>query len=77
MKFHTAVSLLLASITAGIHAFSSSSLHRHRAIPSVLFMQDSAEAVKAAMEASETHGKTSPEARAAWSLVEEIDAANR
>ena len=29
------------------------------------------------MAASEEFGKTSPEARAAWDIVEELDAANR
>lgn len=38
---------------------------------------DSSDAVKAAMEASEKFGKTSPEARMAWELVEELDASNR
>jgi hypothetical protein len=45
--------------------------------PSCLFMQDTAEAIKTAMEASESFGKTSAEARSAWELVEELDAANR
>lgn len=37
---------------------------------------ETSEAVKAAMEASEMYGKTSKEAQLAWSLVEEMDAAN-
>mmetsp|Transcript_14726 Transcript_14726/g.20494 ORF Transcript_14726/g.20494 Transcript_14726/m.20494 type:complete len:152 (-) Transcript_14726:182-637(-) len=37
---------------------------------------DTADAIKAAMEASEKFGKTSVEARLAWDTVEEMDAAN-
>lgn len=34
---------------------------------------DSSEAVKAALEASKKYGATSPEARVAWDIVEEMD----
>lgn len=37
---------------------------------------DSSDAVKAAMEASEKYGATSPEAAAAWDIVEEMDASD-
>jgi len=37
---------------------------------------DTADAIKAAMAASEEFGKTSVEARLAWDAVEEMDAAN-
>ena len=37
---------------------------------------DTSKAIEAALEASKTFGKTSVEARMAWELVEEIDAAN-
>jgi len=37
---------------------------------------DTADAIKAAMEASAKYGKTSVEARLAWDAVEEMDAAN-
>lgn len=37
---------------------------------------DTSDAIKAALQASKEFGKTSPEARMAWELVEEIDAAN-
>lgn len=36
---------------------------------------DAAEAIQAAMMASQMFGKTSPEARVAWDIVEEMDAA--
>lgn len=38
--------------------------------------KDTSDAIKAALEASKTFGKASQEARVAWELVEEIDAAN-
>lgn len=38
--------------------------------------KDTSDAIKAALEASNTFGKTSKEARVAWELVEEIDSAN-
>ena len=38
---------------------------------------DTSDAVKKALEASRVYGKTSVEARMAWELVEEMDAANR
>merc|ERR1712154_93820 len=38
---------------------------------------DSSDAVKAAMEASEKYGATSPEARVLWEVVEEMDASGR
>ena len=43
----------------------------------VMASSASEEAVKDAMAAAEKYGKASPEARAAWDIVEEIDAANR
>ena len=47
--------------------------------PATLIMASTAseDAVKAAMAAAEKYGKASPEARAAWDIVEEIDAATR
>ena len=38
---------------------------------------DTSDAVKNALEASRVYGKTSAEARMAWDIVEELDAANR
>ena len=38
---------------------------------------DTSEAVANALEASKMYGGTSPEARVAWDIVEELDAANR
>jgi len=37
---------------------------------------DTTEAVKNALEAAKIYGKTSPEAKMAWDIVEELDAAN-
>ena len=37
---------------------------------------DSSDAVKAAMEATEKYGAKSPEAAAAWDIVEEMDASD-
>ena len=37
---------------------------------------DTSKAIKAALEASKTYGKTSVEARMAWEAVEEMDAIN-
>ena len=77
-------SLLLAS--SSVSAFAPSSRaratfvngHAARAQAATpLKMQDTANAVAAAKEASEQYGGTSPEARMAWELVEELDAANR
>lgn len=45
-------------------------------VASRLYMKDTSEAVAAATEASKKYGETSPEARVAWELVEELDAAN-
>ena len=71
MKFNAAIFCLLGSATAFV---PKTSLQQRSY---ALFMQDTSEAVKAAMDASETYGKTSPEAKAAWALLEELDAANR
>lgn len=38
---------------------------------------DTSEAVKNALEASKVYGATSEEAKLAWDIVEEVDAANR
>jgi hypothetical protein len=37
---------------------------------------DATAAIQAALEASKTHGPTSPEARVAWGAVEEMDASD-
>ena len=44
---------------------------------STLLKADSAQAINEAMAASEKFGASSAEARAAWDVVEEIDASNR
>ena len=43
-------------------------------VPAALI--DTSKAIKAALEASKTHGKASVEARMAWEAVEEMDAIN-
>jgi len=69
-------------LNASFLLLSSVSAFAPRAIflrpSSCLFVKyDTSAAIKNAMEASETFGKTSAEARSAWELVEELDAANR
>lgn len=79
MKIYFASFLLLSSAsTASAFAPSSRAFVRPASVStsSALQMQDTAEAIAAAREASEKFGKTSPEARMAWELVEELDAAN-
>jgi len=69
------VSLLL-TIGSSVGAFAPRAFLRP-SLSSRLGMQvDTSEAIQQALEASETFGKTSPEARSAWELVEELDAAN-
>ena len=78
MKLSFASSLLLlggtACGTAG--AFAPSSKVAFRPSSCLSMTKDTSEAVKAATEASEKYGKASPEARMAWEVVEEMDAAN-
>lgn len=70
MKLYIALSLIGSAAAFAPHA----SFVR----PTIsLSMVDSSAEVEAAMEASEKYGKTSPEARQAWELVEELDASNR
>ena len=73
MKFNAAILFIAASTCS---AFVPKA-NMQRAASSRLLMQDTAQAVQAAMAASEKFGKTSPQARSAWELVEEMDAANR
>ena len=72
MKFNTAILFLLGSA----NAFVPQATWKQPVSSSALFVKDTSEAVQAAMEASEKYGKTSPEARVAWNVVEELDAAN-
>jgi len=44
---------------------------------SAMFSTDVSDAIAVAKAASKEHGATSVEARIAWELVEELDAANR
>ena len=66
MKLSFAV-IFLSSVSA----FSPSASLMGRSATS-LSMVDTASAIEEAMAASEKYGKTSPEARAAWDIVEEM-----
>lgn len=69
------VSSLVILLISSADAFAP--MHMASRTPTFLRMSvDTADAVKEAKEASEKFGATSPEARVAWELVEEIDAAN-
>jgi hypothetical protein len=78
MKLNIAVLFYMATSTA-TNAFAPSIISRQSSSLSLvsLLMQDTSKAVEEAMAASEKYGKTSPEASAAWAIVEELDAANR
>ena len=67
------VAFLLA-LVASTNAFAPAGFG---ARTSTLLKADSAQAIKDAQAASEKYGASSPEARVAWDLVEEIDASNR
>eukprot|EP00977_Amphora_coffeiformis_P017477 scaffold5744_cov159-Amphora_coffeaeformis.AAC.6 len=71
MKLH-----LVILFISGANAFTPKSTYTQRPSFSSRFMQDTSDAVQEATKASETFGKTSPEARTAWNNVEELDAAN-
>mmetsp|Transcript_68258 Transcript_68258/g.102948 ORF Transcript_68258/g.102948 Transcript_68258/m.102948 type:complete len:145 (-) Transcript_68258:219-653(-) len=72
MKLSTAILFASASVAS---AFAPSNMFASRG--QALFAgSEVEEAIQAAKEASEKFGKTSPEAAAAWDVVEEIDAAS-
>lgn len=71
MKFSISALALLV-----ISADAFAPMHMARAPTALSMSVDTTEAVKAAKEASEKYGATSPEARIAWENVEEMDAAN-
>lgn len=76
----TVAGLLLSILTYSASAFSPRSAFaaRSTAITTTrLSMVDSSSAVKEALAASKKFGATSEEARAAWDIVEEMDASNR
>lgn len=64
------------SLLASAHAFTPAAFGVSRS-STALCMVQSADAVKAALEASKKYGATSVEARTAWDIVEEMDASNR
>lgn len=70
--------LTLLALFASANAFAPLALNTAQRGP-VTFLEATAseEAVKEAMAASEKFGKASKEARAAWDIVEEIDASTR
>mmetsp|Transcript_2601 Transcript_2601/g.5629 ORF Transcript_2601/g.5629 Transcript_2601/m.5629 type:complete len:177 (+) Transcript_2601:125-655(+) len=76
MKLTVALSLSLLTTGSAFAPIAMKKTALTFSSPAVMFMQDTTAAVEEAMEASETYGKASPEARAAWGLVEELDAAN-
>lgn len=65
---------LFLSLVSGSAAFAPPMVSGRRA--SSLFIVDTSKPIEEAMAASEEFGKSSPEARAAWDIVEELDAAN-
>lgn len=67
----------IALLVASAHGFAPVPIGVRSRAPTALCMSDSETAIKDAMAASKKHGATSPEARAAWDIVEEIDAATR
>jgi len=72
--------LLIILAPTGVGAFIPRSVFAARpaSVASTrLPMVDSSAAVQDALEASKKYGPTSAEARAAWDIVEEIDASNR
>mmetsp|Transcript_33225 Transcript_33225/g.61185 ORF Transcript_33225/g.61185 Transcript_33225/m.61185 type:complete len:153 (-) Transcript_33225:471-929(-) len=70
------LALTSALLVASASAFAPSATFVRPSVSLFNARVDSSEAVKAAMEASEKFGKTSPEARAAWDIVEELDASD-
>ena len=64
----------LLALAASTNAFAPSGFG---ARTSTLLRADAEQAIKEAQAASEKFGASSPEARAAWDVVEEIDASNR
>lgn len=72
MKLSISAFVVLALSSADAFA----PMHMASRTPTLLRQTDSADAVAAAKEATEKFGATSPEARIAWELVEEIDAAS-
>lgn len=70
MKFCLVASLLsVAAAFAPKPAAFASTTRLHSTV-------DAASAIQAALEASKTHGASSPEARVAWDAVEEMAAAD-
>jgi len=65
---------LVILLIASADAFAP--MHMGSRASTLLRVTESADAVKEAKAASEEFGATSPEARVAWELVEEIDASN-
>ena len=69
--------LSLALSVASACAFMPTAFRHNAARSFSLSMVDSTAAIEEAMAATKEFGSTSPEARAAWDIVEEIDASNR
>ena len=69
--------LQIASLFALVASASAFAPASFGARPATLLKADAADAIKEAMAASEKFGASSPEARAAWDIVEEMDASTR
>ena len=67
---------LFAALVATTTAFAPISMSSRPQLTKT-FMVDTAKAIEEAMAASKEFGASSPEARAAWDIVEEMDASNR
>mmetsp|Transcript_14205 Transcript_14205/g.20948 ORF Transcript_14205/g.20948 Transcript_14205/m.20948 type:complete len:221 (+) Transcript_14205:135-797(+) len=74
MKIIGGITTILATASAFTPCSHTATFTRNTAVYNSRV--DSSEAVKAALEASKTHGPTSPEARVAWDIVEEMDASD-
>jgi hypothetical protein len=63
-------------VLAAVDAFAPASVGVRRSVHLYNKRVDSSDAVKEAMAATEKFGATSPEAAAAWDVVEEMDASD-
>lgn len=75
MKLYT-ISLAVILLVGSCHAFQQPAFVAGRSRPSTTTscLYANSQNIRAAMEATEQYGATSPEARLAWEIVEEFDA---
>ena len=69
-------SLLLAATTRAAAFIATGPANRRIFVTSLHSRPDASGAVQEAMDATETYGPTSAEARVAWDIVEELDASD-